>query len=76
MGVAGALGSAPHTLDALGSLLQGLRGRGAAALEGSSLWGWVGILWEEGCGLQMKGPAVWGWMLGRPGHRVPLSRLL
>ena len=74
--MAGALGSAPPTLDARGGLLQGLRGRGAAALEGSGLWGWVGILWEEGCGLQMKGPAVWGWMLGRPGHRVPFSRQL
>ena len=74
--MAGALGSAPPTLDALGGLLQGLRGRGAAALEGSRLWGWMGILWEEGYGLQMKGPAVWGWMLGRPGHRVPFSRRL
>ena len=30
--------------------MQGLRGGAAAALEGSSPRGWVGI-WEEGCGL-------------------------
>lgn len=31
-----ALGSLLHSLDVLGSLLQGLRGGGAAALEGTS----------------------------------------
>lgn len=24
-------------------------------------------------GFQMKGPAVWGWTLDRPGHSVPLA---
>lgn len=43
------LGSLPHTLNALGSLLQGLQGGGAAALEGTSLWAWVEI-WEKSCG--------------------------
>lgn len=81
-----ALGSLPHTLDALGSLLQGLaRARPCvcapacvrARVRAQLLWkaavpgdGWES--WRRAVGFQMKGPAVWGWALDRPGHSVPL----